>query len=320
MRGESARQPAMETETQQSPRPKKQDVHGWLVLDKPVGMTSTHAVAHVKRLFRAKKAGHAGTLDPLATGCLPIAFGEATKTVPFVMDGRKTYRFTVAWGVETDTDDAEGRRIATSDRRPSRAEVEALLPRFTGAILQTPPLYSAIKVGGERADDLARDDEAVELQAREVVVESLVVVDHDGGSTVLEAACGKGTYVRAIARDLGRALGCGGHVTQLRRTGVGPFVERAFVTTEALDAAARDGESALARLLAPVASALAALPEIAVSKADAGRLMRGQSVLMRGRDAPIAEGVVAVTHFGRLVAIADLEKGQAAPRRIFHLP
>ena len=188
-------------------RPKRRDVNGWVILDKGVGMTSTHAVAVVKRAFNAKKAGHAGTLDPLASGILPIALGEATKTVPFVMDGRKAYVFTVTWGIETDTDDAEGRPVATSDTRPERAAVEAALPRFIGAIEQVPPRYSAIKIAGERAYDLARDGEVVELVARPVQIDHLAVVEHDGQRTVIEAQCGKGTYVRALARDLGRFAG-----------------------------------------------------------------------------------------------------------------
>jgi len=212
------------------PRPKKREVNGWLVLDKGVGMTSTHAVAVVKRAFNAKKAGHAGTLDPLASGILPIALGEATKTVPFVMDGRKSYVFTVAWGVETDTDDAEGRPIQATHRFPERAEVEALLPRFTGEIEQTPPRFSAIKIQGERAYDLAREGEAVELQPRTVEIARLAVMKHSGERSILEAECGKGTYVRALARDLGRALGCLGHVAALRRTRVGPFCEEDAVT------------------------------------------------------------------------------------------
>ena len=191
----------------QQPRPKKRDVHGWVVLDKPVGMTSTHAVSVVKRAFSAKKAGHAGTLDPLASGLLPIALGEATKTVPFVMDGRKAYQFTVAWGSQTETDDTEGRVIATSELRPQEDAIAALLPRFTGTILQTPPKYSAIKIAGERAYDLARDGEEVVLQPRPVEIDALSIVSHDGATTTFEAECGKGTYVRAIARDLGVQLG-----------------------------------------------------------------------------------------------------------------
>src|SRR3712207_353694 len=183
-------------------RPKKRDVNGWIILDKGVGMTSTHAVAVVKRGLSAKKAGHAGTLDPLASGILPIALGEATKTVPFVMDGRKSYVFTVAWGAETNTDDTEGEIVERTDRVPERPEIEALLPRFTGSIEQVPPRFSAIKIQGERAYDLARDGEVVELTPRRVEIDRLAVVAHAGNRTVLAADCGKGTYVRAIARDL----------------------------------------------------------------------------------------------------------------------
>src|SRR5688500_6401830 len=192
--------PAANDRLPREPRPKKRDVNGWLVLDKGVGMTSTHAVAVVKRAFHAKKAGHAGTLDPLASGILPIALGEATKTVPFVMDGRKSYVFTVAWGVETDTDDAEGRPVQASNTYPSREAVEGVLPTFTGTIEQVPPRFSAIKIHGERAYDLARDGETVELQPRTVEIARLALRAHEGDRSVLEADCGKGTYVRAIAR------------------------------------------------------------------------------------------------------------------------
>ncbi|MGB6636782.1 MAG: tRNA pseudouridine(55) synthase TruB, partial [Bradyrhizobium sp.] len=185
------------------PRRDKRDVHGWVVLDKPIGMTSTHAVAVVKRLFSAKRAGHAGTLDPLASGGLPIAIGEATKTVPFVMDGRKRYRFTVTWGEERDTDDTEGRVTRTSDLRPSPEAIMALLPRFTGLIEQIPPQYSAIKIQGERAYDLARDGETVELKPRPIEIHQLTLIEQiDNSHSVLEAECGKGTYVRALARDI----------------------------------------------------------------------------------------------------------------------
>src|SRR5215203_6082787 len=201
-------------------RPKRRDISGWVVLDKGVGMTSTHAVAAVKRALNAKKAGHAGTLDPLASGILPIALGEATKTVPYVMDGRKAYVFTVAWGAETNTDDAEGEVVARSDLVPTREAIEALLPRFTGAIEQVPPRFSAIKIQGERAYDLAREGETIELQPRTVEIARLSVLKHAGDRSILEAECGKGTYVRALARDLGRAIGCLGHVAALRRTRV----------------------------------------------------------------------------------------------------
>src|ERR1700686_3609419 len=197
----AGKQPRQNNQTRRDSR----DVVGGFVLDKPIGMTSTHAVAVVKRLFQAKRAGHAGTLDPLASGGLPIALGEATKTVPFVMDGRKRYRFTVAWGEERDTDDTEGRVTQTSDARPAAAAIRDLLPQFTGMIEQIPPQYSAIKVQGERAYDLARDGETVELKPRPVEIHHLALVEQtDSSQSVFEAECGKGTYVRALARDIGR--------------------------------------------------------------------------------------------------------------------
>ena len=303
------------------PRPKKRDVHGWLILDKPVGMTSTHAVAIIKRAFRAKKAGHAGTLDPLASGCLPIALGEATKTVPYVMDGRKAYRFTVTWGVETTTDDTEGTPAQTSEKRPARAEVEALLPRFTGVIAQVPPKFSAIKIAGERAYDLARDGEEVVLEAREVIIDRLSIVSHDDETTVLEAECGKGTYVRAIARDLGRALGCFGHVTALRRTRVGPFHEAIFVGADVLQRAANgdaEAEGLLPDLIAPVERGLDDIPALTISRGDAARLRRGQGAILRGRDAPILEGDVGVFSDGDLVAIGTIEGAELRPHRVFN--
>lgn len=295
-------------------RPKKRDVSGWVILDKGVGMTSTHAVAVVKRAFNAKKAGHAGTLDPLASGILPIALGEATKTVPFVMDGRKAYRFTVSWGVETDTDDTEGRPVATSEARPTREQVEAVLPRFVGRIEQVPPRYSAIKIAGERAYDLARDGEEVELVARPVEIDRLAVVEHSPERTVIEAECGKGTYVRALARDLGRLLGCYGHVSALRRTRVGPFFESASCSAAALEGA----PEANTVHLRPVETALDELPSVTISRDMAMRLMRGQPVILRGRDAP-AEGRIFATCGGILVAVGDVERGELVPHRVFHL-
>ena len=301
----------------------KRDVHGWVVLDKPAGMTSTHAVAVVKRLFSAKRAGHAGTLDPLASGCLPIALGEATKTVPFVMDGRKIYRFTVCWGEERDTDDAEGRVVATRQERPQAEAIRELLRRFTGIIDQVPPRYSALKIAGERAYDLARDGETVELPSRQVTVHGLALVaTPDPDHAVLEAECGKGTYVRALARDMGRALGCLGHVSALRRTAVGPFPEKTMISLEQLEALchrAAIGEDNLADALLPVETALDDIPALAVSRADAARLQRGQAVLLRGRDAPIFRGTVHVTASGQLIALAEVDRGEIVPKRVFNL-
>ena len=304
-------------------RRERRDVHGWLVLDKPVGMTSTEAVRVAKRLLEAKRAGHAGTLDPLASGVLPIAFGEATKTVPFVMEGRKIYVFTVRWGEERDTDDAEGRPTASSSERPTSAGIRALLPRFTGRIEQTPPRFSAVKVEGERAYDLARKGEMVELATREVEIHRLDWLSApDADRTVFLAECGKGTYIRALARDMGRALGCLGHVAALRRTAVGHFDEQSSITLDALQRLAEPGAENQPQpfSLLPVEAGLAALPAFAVSTADAGRLVRGQSVLLRGRDAPIIAGLIAVSVQGVLVALAEAEKGELRPRRIFNLP
>ncbi|MGP8121063.1 MAG: tRNA pseudouridine(55) synthase TruB [Xanthobacteraceae bacterium] len=305
------------------PKRDRRDVHGWVVLDKPIGMTSTQAVAVVKRLFQAKRAGHAGTLDPLASGGLPIALGEATKTVPFVMDGRKRYRFTVCWGEERDTDDVEGRVIASSALRPSAEAVTALMPRFLGVIDQVPPQYSAIKIQGERAYDLARDGEIVDLKPRAVEIHELSLAEQqDSEHFVFEAECGKGTYVRALARDLGRLLGCYGHISALRRTLVGPFGENDMIPLahlEALCDRAASGEASLADALLPVETALDDIPALAVTRADAARLHRGQAVLLRGRDAPNSSGTVYVTVGGRLLALAEIGNGELIPKRVFNL-
>lgn len=301
----------------------KRDVHGWVVLDKPVGMTSTHAVSVIKRLFTAKRVGHAGTLDPLASGCLPIALGEATKTVPFVMDSRKLYRFTVRWGEERDTDDAEGKAVAHSDLRPDADTIRALLPVYTGTIQQVPPRYSAIKIAGERAYDLARDGQNVQLSARPVDISRLTLVDiPDPDHAVLEAECGKGTYVRSLARDLGRSIGCFGHVSALRRAAVGSFTEKTMISLEDLEALchrAAAGEASLADALMPVETALDDIPALAISRSDAARLTRGQAVLLRGRDAPNFRGTVYVTVSGQLLALAELDRGEIVPKRVFNL-
>jgi tRNA pseudouridine55 synthase len=301
----------------------KRDVHGWVVLDKPIGMTSTHAVAVIKHLFGAKRAGHAGTLDPLASGSLPIALGEATKTVPFVVDSRKTYLFTVRWGEERDTDDAEGGVVATSENRPDAAAIAALLPRFIGTIDQVPPRYSAVKIEGERAYDLARDGETVELAARPVTIHRLELVSTpDRDHSVFSAECGKGTYVRSLARDFGRLLGVFGHVSALRRSRVGPFSEADLTPLEQVEALchrAAAGEGHLADILLPIETALDDIPALAVSLADAARLQRGQAVLLRGRDASILHGMVQVASGGQFVAIAEAERGEIIPRRVFNL-
>lgn len=302
---------------------KRAAVNGWLILDKPAGMTSTAALNKLKHLLRARKAGHAGTLDPLATGVLPIAFGEATKTVPYVVDSQKSYRFTVRWGAETTTDDSEGKVIEERDKRPSRAEIEAELDAFRGEIEQTPPRFSAVKVEGARAYDLAREGEAFELRSRIVEVDRLeIVAIPDADTCVFEADCGKGTYVRAIARDLGRALGCCGHICALERTQVGPFAVEDALTLAEIEAESEhaEGPEALAALLAPVHAALTDMPEIRLSSDDAARVRRGQSVLLRGRDAPVLEEMVFATARGTLLAVGEVAKGTFTPTRVFNLP
>ncbi|HEX4766222.1 MAG TPA: tRNA pseudouridine(55) synthase TruB [Lichenihabitans sp.] len=287
------------------------EVNGWLVLDKPVGMTSTQAVSRIKHLFKAKKVGHAGTLDPLASGILPIALGEATKTVPFVQDGRKSYRFRVRWGTQTDSDDSEGQAVATSALRPSRESIVAALPSFMGTLMQRPPSYSAIKVAGERAYDRARDGEVFELDARSVTIHALDLLDVTPDEAVFEAECGKGTYVRAIARDLGAVLGCLGHVNALRRTRVGAFDE-----AQAVGLPEGDGEPPP---LLGVEAGLQEVAEIPIHRNDAVRLRRGQPLILRGRDAP-SEGMAYASCGGVVVAFGPIETGALQPYRVFNLP
>ncbi len=304
-------------------RRKGSPVHGWLVLDKPQFITSTHALNKVKRLFDAAKAGHAGTLDPLATGILPIAFGEATKTIPHVVNGAKEYRFLVRWGIETNTDDAEGEPVQESAERSHREAIEAALPEFRGQIMQVPPRFSAIKIEGERAYDLARDGEAFQIEARPVDVHHLEIVDVPSpDSCLFEAECGKGTYVRALARDLGRKLGCFGHVAELRRTRVGPFSEQDAISLERLIEMSNSGagREALLEALLPVETALDGIPALAISSADAARLKRGKPIILRGRDAPIHHGLIYVTSSGTLVALGEVSQGELRPSRVFNIP
>ena len=308
---------------------KGRPVSGWVVLDKPVGLGSTEAVSKIKWLFQAEKAGHAGTLDPLASGMLPIALGDATKTVPYVQDGAKVYRFTVAWGEERSTDDLEGPVTKTADKRPSEEEVRALLPKYTGAILQIPPQFSAIKIAGERAYDIAREGETVDIPPREVEIVRLDIVSHEADKTVFEVECGKGTYVRSLARDMGRDLGCFGHIADLRRTEVYPFTPDDFVTLEELEAAVppppAEGEERLpgARfatlddLLVDTLAALESLPQVAVGDDAAHRVRLGNPVVIRGRDAPVEADEACITARGRLVAIGAIEQGLFKPKRVF---
>jgi tRNA pseudouridine55 synthase len=306
-------------------RRKGDAVSGWVCLDKPYDLTSTHAVSRVRRVFNAQKAGHAGTLDPLATGILPIALGEATKTVPFLVDADKAYRFTLAWGRTTVTYDREGETIAESAVRPTVAEVEAALPRFVGDISQIPPAYSAIKVGGERAYDLARAGETVELAARTVTIHSARVAEApDPDHVTLEIECGKGTYVRAIARDLAEMLGACGHVSDLRRTRVGGFTEQSAVTLEFLEDLGHKARQS--EVLLPVETALDDIPELAVTAEDAFRLKQGRSIvlvprqveLVRARLKPGSRTVSAMAG-GSVVALCEMRAGRLEPSRVFHL-
>ena len=304
--------PARENKREQR-RSTRVEVNGWINLDKPIGVTSTQAVAQLKHLFNAKKAGHAGTLDPLASGVLPIAFGEATKTVSVVQDGTKAYRFTVKWGEETDTDDAEGRVVARSDKRPSSSQIAAIAPRFVGIISQTPPTYSAIKIAGERAYDLAREGAEFEIAARQIVVHKLDLVAFEPDQAVFEAECGKGAYVRAIARDLGRALGCRGHVIVLRRTRVGPFWADGGVGLEFLCGSAE----ARATALSAIEAGLSELTRVPTDRTGASSLRRGQKLLLRGSAAP-PEGPAYVTCLGTPVAVGVVEGGYFISTRVFN--
>jgi len=251
-------------------------VHGWLNLDKPIGMTSTQALGRVRRILNAQKLGHAGTLDPLATGILPIALGEATKTIPYAQDADKVYRFTVQWGEARDTDDCEGDVTETSPNRPARAEIEALIPQFIGDIEQTPPRFSAIKIDGQRAYDLARAGEAVEIKSRTVSVYTLNLIDTTDETAVFELECGKGTYVRSIARDMGQILGCFGHVSALRRLAVGGFTEEDAIS---LDVFEKMMQSATPdQVLHPVETVLDDIPALAMTDAEISRIRQGQTL------------------------------------------
>ena len=307
-------------------------VHGWVVLDKPKGMTSTQAVTRVRRLFDAAKAGHAGTLDPLATGVLAIALGEATKTVPYVMDGEKLYRFSACWGEARDTDDAEGRCTASSDVRPSRQQILDAIPGFIGEIQQVPPAYSAIKVAGERAYDLARGGEVLSLAARPIVIRDARLIElPDDDHAVFEVACGKGSYIRAWVRDIAHALGTVGHVAQLRRLRVGPFSIDSAISLEMLEGFGHS--PAALEHLRPIATALDGIPALAVTEPDSVRLRSGNSVLIRAphftrlmeqQDGPDAGAdfqgrtVYLSTARGEPVALAEVAQGELRPFRVFN--
>ena len=307
-----------------------QPVHGWVVLDKPIGLSSTVAVARVKRLFDAQKAGHAGTLDPLATGVLAVALGEATKTVPYAMEGEKLYRFTARWGEARDTDDAEGDVVGRSGVRPAENQIIAQLPRFTGDILQVPPAYSAIKVKGERAYDLAREGEDFSLEPRTISIrEARLVAMPDPDHAVFELSCGKGSYVRAWVRDLAAALGTCGHVTELRRLRVGPFSIESAISLEKLEALGHS--PAALEHLRPIATALDGIPALAVTGQDSMRLRSGNPIVIRPPHfARLVEGipqaeidfqgltVLLSTAQGEPVALAQVAQGEFRPFRVFN--
>lgn len=313
-------------------RKKGLDVHGWLVLDKPEDFTSTDAVSVVRRLYNANKAGHAGTLDPLASGILPIALGEATKTVPWLMEAEKSYSFTIRWGVSTDSQDREGKITAESDVRPSAAAVAEALEGFLGEIEQVPPQFSAVKVDGERAYDLAREGQTVELKARQVVLhEARLAETPDADHSVIEVRCGKGFYIRALVRDIAAKLGAEGHVSRLRRTAVGQFTEASAVGLDELKDLVH--KAAAFEALRPVETALADIPAVAINGEDAFKLRQGRPIVLlphviedlkqRFRPRTIA-GVdasrAAVALFGgSAVALGDVRAGKFSPTRVFHL-
>ena len=298
-------------------RKKGRDISGWLVVDKPAGLTSTAVVNKVKWAFEANKAGHAGTLDPDATGVLAVALGEATKTVPYITDALKCYEFTVRLGQATNTDDAEGEVTGESDLRPSEDEIKEALQGFVGEIMQVPPKFSAVKIDGERAYKRARDDEEFEIAARPLWVESLILMDRpDADHVVLEMVCGKGGYVRSIARDLGEKLGCLGHVLKLRRVWSGPFEAAEGMTFEQIEALARTPE--LDERLLPVEAGLQDLTEVKATDAGATRLRNGNPGQVIAPDVEFGEEVWA-SHDGKPVAVGQYRGGELHPSRVFNL-
>ncbi|XDZ65558.1 tRNA pseudouridine(55) synthase TruB [Alphaproteobacteria bacterium LSUCC0684] len=301
----------------------REAVNGWVILDKGLTVPSTKAVNIIRRAFNAAKAGHAGTLDPLATGILPIALGEATKTIPYVMDATKDYLFTVKWGEATDTDDREGEVIARSETRPDEVAIREALPRFSGRIDQVPPRYSAIKKDGRRAYDLARADIEVNLSPRKVDIHELVMIEATKDEASFRVTTGKGAYIRALARDLARDLGTEGHVIALRRTRVGPFSEARSISLDFFDQI--DNSADAFEALHPVLTALADIPAFAISENDAHRLRCGQKIAVSGTSmtetGPLEDDVTALALCdGTLVAIISISGGTASPSRVFNLP
>lgn len=295
---------------------KGRPISGWVILDKPVGIGSTQCVSKIKWLYQAAKAGHAGTLDPLASGMLPLALGEATRTVPYIMDGQKTYRFTVTWGAETNTDDLAGEVINTSDKHPSKDDILEILPNYTGEIEQVPPQFSAVKIDGERAYKRARDGEEMEIKSRIVKIETLELVESTEDTATFEVLCGKGTYVRSLARDMGRDLKCFGHITQLRRTSVAPFLEEDLISLEDLVAMECDIEKLDGELFT-TGTALDDVLEVPVTKEQVHRLRLGNAIVLRGRDAIAQADEAFASNGDELIAIGEVDKGQFKPKRVF---
>lgn len=304
-------------------RRKGEPIHGWIAVDKPAGLTAATVVSRIKRSMSAEKVGHGGTLDPLATGLLPIALGEATKTVSFAMDGRKTYQCEVVWGVQTDTDDSDGQAIATAQGRPDRAQIEAALPAFTGTIQQVPPDYSAIKVAGRRAYDLARQGETLALEARNVRIDRFSLLEVAPERAKFEVECGKGTYIRALVRDLARHLGTLGHISALRRTRCGPFGLQGAISLEMLESLGH--KAAASEYLLPVATVLDDIPALALTAEEARRMRQGQSIALW----PVAKrspliglepgDAVQVTCGDTLIAVAEVGEGMVRPVRVMNL-
>lgn len=304
----------------------KNKINGWLNIDKPYGMTSTQAIGRVRHILNPEKIGHAGTLDPLATGILPIAMGEATKTIPYIQDSLKTYIFTVTWGEQRSTDDAEGEIIDKSPIRPTLEWIRSILHQYTGNIEQVPPQFSAIKIGGQRAYDLARQGQDVKIKKRPVYVESLKIIEHDSDLTSFEMTCGKGTYVRSIARDLGRDLGCFGYVSHLRRIYVGNFNEDSAILLDKLDEMAY--EDALEYAVLPLESALDDIPALPVTQNEAACLRNGQFLSFVSRqdferivclELPQNTGEALAVYEDRVCAIIAIRQAQIKPVRVFNL-
>ncbi len=304
-------------------RRKGDKVDGWINLDKPPGMTSTQAVGKIRRIMNAQKVGHAGTLDPLATGILPIALGEATKTVPFAQDRLKTYVFTVQWGEQRDTDDGEGDVIETSDNRPTKEQIESILDKYTGNIEQTPPKFSAIKVDGKRAYDLARAGEDVELKSRIVYIESLQLIDTRTDEADFEVICGKGTYIRSLARDMALELGTCGYIKALRRTKVGPFHEDNAISLDKLEEL-----DDIAAALLPLETALDDIPALAIKEAEMAKLKNGQALSFIAKPdfkrleetgLAISDQTALALYKGKPIALVEIRGPEVKPVKVLNL-